>query len=91
MSAAIISLAAARAVQSESGHAEDLAEALGQVRKLTAKRERLMAEPKGEELSAPGCKIGCARCFRECAVTGVILHWWSGELAKLTGAGGTVH
>lgn len=86
-----MNMPAPRALYLGRAEAEDVAEALEHVRELTAKRQRLMLEPEGEELASAACTVGCSRCFRACAVTGVILGWWEEELARSTCASAMVH
>lgn len=91
MSATIHNLAQARAIRAQDADADEIAEAIGKVQRLTAERARAKLTREGNQLASAGCKEGCAICHRQCAVLGIMLDWWSGELARLTGASGTVH
>lgn len=94
MSAQIIDFRAAAAALTDLRRmkSEDVTEALQHVAELTTERNRLMRRRAGELLSEAGCDRGCPICPRECAVTSIMLNWWTRELATLTGgAGGTVH
>lgn len=67
-------------------HADDVIEAIEKVDELRARRDAIDPLAERALLSAPGCERGCAVCPRACAVTGIILRWWEGELARLTGS-----
>lgn len=71
------------------GLADDVSEAKSRVTKL---RADLIDAKRGERLVSPGCKTGCAICYRKCAVTKIMLDWWERELKYLTGSpSGMVH
>lgn len=73
-------------------HLERLQEAADMVTLLRVRRAAIDPAEETEILSAPGCDQGCSLCPRTCAVTGIILRWWEGELASLTGgASGRLH
>ena len=47
--------------------------------------DRDPATRSGQRLVAPGCAIGCATCFRACAVNRIKLRFWVQELERLSG------
>lgn len=62
-----------------------IAEAQGQVARLTFKIREAQQDPHGAILSAPGCLEGCRPCPRACATAKIQLNWWAKELTNLTG------
>jgi hypothetical protein len=62
---------------------DDIAEAVDRVARLRSRRADLMLRGGELELATPACTRGCPRCYRECAVTGIILDWWERELHRL--------
>lgn len=63
----------------------ELQEARRRARKLT-EIDRDPATRTGVRLVSPGCALGCAPCFRACAVNRIKLSWWQNELASLSEA-----
>lgn len=44
---------------------------------------------QGEELlDEPGCDVGCAPCYRECAVRRIIADWWERKASAALAATG---
>lgn len=77
MGATILRLVVDKPVETELQEAQRRAQQLMDV-------DRDPSTRSGIRLAAPGCLLGCANCFRACAVNRIKLDWWLKELASLS-------